>query len=260
MEAQTHGECEFFRRLNSEVSGVTLRPVGLSKFAAFGLGLVERCSLPSSFVPRALVSFRNIYRISLDRVVVYCYNPSVYEKETMPRNELSWNEHEARFKNAEALAEFLDLEPSGETRFRSEYPDFLPPFAWQAIYYEPKSASGKSAVWLQVQRRLAEVWLKSFPEKEVVELISSTFLDATAESGSLDAYRKAILFLYGESWRAKICRNCGRHFIANDSRSKCCSGLCSATWRKQYKAERHERVKKKLNARRRRDYAKRRGA
>ena len=106
---------------------------------------------------------------------------------------------------------------------------------------------------------------KGFPEKDVLDLISasSTLLDFANnyedQTRALDVYRKAILFLYGESWRAKICKHCKRHFIATASKSECCSVSCSAERRKQYKADRHKRIKKKLNAKRRREYSERRG-
>jgi len=190
----------------------------------------------------------------------------------MPRNQSSWNEHETRIEDARALAEFLDLEPFGLPQFRLKHPDFFPPLAWQASYFEPESESGRSADWLRRRNQLRDVWTKGFPEEQVLEVISSSHLflefasaheaetSPASTNTSLDTYRKAILFLYGESWRAKICAHCGRHFIADHSQSKCCSVLCSAVWRKQYKAERHKRVKKRLNEKRRREYAGRRGA
>jgi len=76
---QLHGGHESFRRRRKQVSEVALRLAELSKFAAFGLWLFERYSLPSSFVLHSLVSFRNVIRIAVALRVVYCYNPSVYE-------------------------------------------------------------------------------------------------------------------------------------------------------------------------------------
>ena len=212
-------------------------------------------------------------RIAVALFVVYCYNPVVYDKGVMPRNQSSWNEHQTRLESAKALARFLDLELSDVGVFRKKYPDFLPSMVWHSYGPRPDSKPGKYPMWLQTQSRLREVWRKGFPEKEVLDLISSssTFLDfaldyaaddsPVSESVSLDAYRKAILFLYGESWRAKEpCTQCGRHFVASHSQSKFCSVDCSGEWRKKYKAERHSRIKKTLNAKRRREYAKRRGA
>jgi hypothetical protein len=188
----------------------------------------------------------------------------------MPRNGLSWTEHEKRLKDARALAEFLDLQPDGGIEFRSKHPTFLPLLMWQVFGPMPNGELGRYPLWSQMQGRLREVWRRGFPEKDVLDVISSnlTLLDfATensppSESGSFDTYRKAILFLYGESWRAKICKNCNctRHFVANASQSECCSVSCSAQWRKEYKANRHKKIKKKLNAKRRREYAEHRGA
>lgn len=191
----------------------------------------------------------------------------------MPRSEMGWNEHQARLKSGAALARFLDLELSGVADFRKTYPDFLPSIVWHSYGPRADSKPGNYPTWLLMQSRLQEVWRKGFPEKEVLDLISSSSIlldfardyaaddSPVSESVSLDTYRKAILFLYGESWRAKEpCTQCGRHFIASHSQSKFCSVDCSGEWRKQYKAARHIRIKKKLNAKRRREYAKRRGA
>jgi hypothetical protein len=191
----------------------------------------------------------------------------------MPKNESSWNAHEKRLTDARTLAEFLDLQSSDVTKFRADHPSFLPPMVWTAFGPLPNSAPGRYPMWMQMQNRLREVWIEGFREKDVLDLISSSntildfaIADATTRSdaraiASLDAYRKAILFLYGESWRAKKpCPQCEHHFIANHSQTEFCSVQCSATWRKQYKANRHKRLKDKLNAKRRREYAKRRGA
>lgn len=78
---QLHGGHESFRRRRKQVSEVALRLAELSKFAAFGLCLFERYSLPSSFALHSLVSFRNMIRIAVVLRVVYCYNPGVYEME-----------------------------------------------------------------------------------------------------------------------------------------------------------------------------------
>jgi len=200
----------------------------------------------------------------LTGVVVPCYNPTVYEKNAMPRNALSWKEQAKRLKDARALAAFLDLQPDGGIKFRKEYSGFLPLLMWQVDGPMPNGELGRYPLWLQMQSQLRKVWRKGFPEKDVLDLISanSTLLDFAAEnspvseSGSLDRYRKAILFLYGDSWRAKDpCPECGRHFIANHSQQQCCSVPCSVEWRQQYKAKRHEQVKEELNARRRQEYA-----
>jgi len=158
----------------------------------------------------------------------------------------------------------LDLQPDGGIKFRKEYSGFLPLLMWQVDGPMPNGELGRYPLWLQMQSQLRKVWRKGFPEKDVLDLISanSTLLDFAAEnspvseSGSLDRYRKAILFLYGDSWRAKDpCPECGRHFIANHSQQQCCSVPCSVEWRQQYKAKRHEQVKEELNARRRQEYA-----
>ncbi len=182
----------------------------------------------------------------------------------MPRSEPSWTQQQENLKAAKAFAAFLDLRESETGKFRRKHPDFI--LMW--------------LVWKSIQEQSRKVWENGFPQNEVLQILSSNdlldgeLITTTADeqgkshvkSQSVDeyqrglTYKKAVLFLFTDSWRAKICRHCERHFIANHSQSECCSVSCSATRRKEYKAERHKRVKKKLNARRRRDYAKHRGA
>ena len=134
--------------------------------------------------------------------------------------------------------------------------------------------------WESIQKQFRKVWENGFPQKESLQVLSSNdFMGGELAITTVDEqgkrhekrqsveeyqqgliYKKAVLFLFTESWRAKVCKQCGRHFVANHSQSGCCSLSCSAVRRKQYKAVRHERIKKRLNAKRRRDYAKRRGA
>jgi hypothetical protein len=180
----------------------------------------------------------------------------------MPRNAMSWKEQNKRLKDARALAAFLDLKQDGfpgVLEFRSDSPDFLPPSFWQDAWGinnesdEPK----QYRPWLKLQNQLKKVWDKGFPEKDVLKLISenSFFLDAANKTASPDAYRKALLFLYTDSWRAKICRQCKCHFIANHSQSECCSVECAAERRQEDKADWYNRVKDEWNAKRRREYA-----
>jgi hypothetical protein len=180
----------------------------------------------------------------------------------MPRNALSWNEQHRRLKDAKALAAFLDLaaEDYDIKEFRKDYPDFLPPAVWQDALEINNESNGELrpyTPWLKLQNQLKKVWDKGFPEKDVLKLISenSFFLDAANKTGSFDAYRKAILFLYDNSWRAKICLQCKCHFIAHHSQSECCSSPCAVERRTETKDDWYNRIKNNWNAKRRRDYA-----
>jgi hypothetical protein len=180
------------------------------------------------------------------------------------RNELSWTQQQENIKAAKTFAAFLDLRAVEIEEFRRKHPDFI--LLWHC--------------WESIQKQFQKVWENGFPQKEALQVLSSTdslggeiIITTRDEQGKLHekrqsveqyqqglTYKKAVLFLFTDSWRAKICKRkqCGRHFVANHSQSDYCSVLCSATWRKQYKAERHTRVKEKLNAKRRREYARRR--
>jgi hypothetical protein len=180
------------------------------------------------------------------------------------RNELSWAQQQENLKAAKAFAAFLDLRAVEIEEFRGKNPDFM--LRWHG--------------WESIQKQFRKVWENGFPQKEVLQVLSSNdFMGGELIIPTTDAqgkrhekrqpveeyqqgltYKKAVLFLFTDSWRAKVCKQCGRHFVADHSQSECCSLSCSAMWRKQYKAVRHKRIKKRFNAKRRRDYARRRGS
>jgi len=182
----------------------------------------------------------------------------------MARNELGWFQQQENIKAARAFAAFLDLRAAEVEEFRRKHPDFM--LRWHG--------------WESIQKQFRKVWENGFPQKESLQVLSSNdfmggelIITTVDEQGKRHEkrqsveeyqqgliYKKAVLFLFTESWRAKVCKQCGRHFVTNHSQSKFCSVGCSGEGRKQYKAERHKRIKNKLNAKRRRDYAKRRGA
>jgi hypothetical protein len=182
------------------------------------------------------------------------------------RNELSWNQQQENIKAAKTFAAFLDLRAVEIAEFRRKHPDFIHILLWNC--------------WESIQKQFQKVWENGFSQREALQVLSSndfmggkldelitTTIDEQGKTHekrqSVEqyqqglTYKKAVLFLFTDSWRAKVCERCERHFIRNHSQTKCCSVQCSSTRRKQYKAERHTRVKEKLNAKRRREYARR---
>ena len=176
----------------------------------------------------------------------------------------SWAQQQANLKAAKVFAAFLDLRAVEIEEFRGKHPDFI------LLWYR----------WEGIQKQFRKVWENGFPQKNVLQVLSSNdFMGSEIITTTVDeqgkqhekrqsaeeyqqglTYKKAVLFLFTDSWRAKICKRCGHHFVADHSQSEFCSVSCSAAWRKQSQALRHMRVKKKLNANRRREYARRRGA
>ena len=182
----------------------------------------------------------------------------------MPKNDFSWNKHEKRMADAKALAEFLDVQDNTfEVRqFRRRHADFLPPKVWDILGPLPNNQPGAIPMWKVLQLRLRQLWDKGFPEKDVLGILSDYGISMLADypegvqGASRERFRTAIMFLYGESWRVKgPCKQCGSHFVADNSQQKCCSVPCAVEFRAEYKENRHERIKDQLNARRRREYA-----
>jgi hypothetical protein len=180
----------------------------------------------------------------------------------MPQTATSWAEEQENLKAAKALATFLDLGTDKINLFRSKYPNFM--LEWP--------------FWQSLQKQAREVWDKRFPQKEVLQLLSAhdllpdgVLITATAdEAGKIHTtrqstkeyklgvmYKRAILFLFTDSWRAKTCRHCGKHFVARKPGNKYHSLSCAADYRNRvYKPKKWAEHKDETNARRRRDYAK----
>ncbi len=187
----------------------------------------------------------------------------------MPSTDASWKQLQENLKAARALAAFLDLESDSSQvdEFRRKHPDFMSPLWWKI---------GRQ--WQFKQAQFRKVWDEGFPQLGVLHLVSDASVfegskvitRAVTESGSVlekvtsgeeyahsFAYKKALLFLFTESWRAKTCRyeQCQRHSIAEKPGNRFHSPECAAKYRKTYKRENWTEHKDKLNKRRRNEYA-----
>jgi hypothetical protein len=75
-----------------------------------------------------------------------------------------------------------------------------------------------------IQGLVQEMWVKHFPFESSVALIGMG--NGTVENKfSLDTfpYQRAVMYLYGEPWRAKICEECGGLFVADHPLRRFCS-------------------------------------
>jgi len=247
------------------------------------LGVSWVCRFLSIVIPSILVLFGNGHRIWRFRLAVQCSILSVCDtvglllspyyaivavsaKKTMPHTDSSWKYLQDNLKAARAFAAFLDLVPKTDQvdRFKLKHPDFMSPFWWSH--------------WQVKQKEFQKVWDEGFPQLRVLQVISDVSgfegarvtTRAATDSGSVIekttsgeeyahnfAYKKALLFLFTESWRAKICRfeKCGRHFIAEKTGNRFHSQECAAKFRDIYKRENWTEHKDELNKRRRDEYA-----
>jgi hypothetical protein len=145
------------------------------------------------------------------------------------RTQANWEEQQNNLEAARLLAVFLNLEPSEFSEFNKEHWDFVPLLALSS----PK----------RFQTQLKNVWKNRFCQKEVLEVLSSNDMMGSGrvtttvedDQGGLRTktqtltgyqqgltYKKAILFLFTNSWRAKTCLFCGRRFIAEHPKAKFC--------------------------------------
>ena len=155
-------------------------------------------------------------------------------------------------RDAQALAEFSNLEPAHLDYFRNNYPEFLPSKWWN--YRDGQQ-------WRMTQEFLRESWEKHFTGGIffVTRLILSVFnpddlldsqfgftVERRKEKGFADLgeipwgatpFQRAVLHLFENPWRARFCRVCNKRFIAVEAKNKFCGSECSAEDRRRQKRE-----------------------
>ena len=146
--------------------------------------------------------------------------------------------------------------PTNVRRFRRWHVHFIPGHWWversrKEIRHgwlpDWVRSEAEGLIRVLLRDRLRTAWLEGFPEDQVLELVSS---DVFPKRGGW-TYQRALMFLHAELWRAKICGQCARHFIAEHSQRSFCSMSCSAVYRKLYKAKEWKKRKRREIARRR---------
>jgi ribosomal protein S27AE len=146
------------------------------------------------------------------------------------------------------LAEFAELDVAECDAFRQQNPDFAPAKWWD---YEPDGISslgpGLTKQWQLCQRHLRKAWttlntdddgvdiftliklltLVFDPENLIDVMLGLPARPAMAELDEVDAYKwgyhKGVEFVAKEPWRAKVCEECGRKFVADHAKRKYCS-------------------------------------
>jgi hypothetical protein len=150
----------------------------------------------------------------------------------------------ATLEEAEFLAHFANIKPEELNDFRKAAPDFFPETFWpdgRAALVAGMSDStasvfknnGLAGFDRQVyQTLLCRAWAEGFPLPLTIELVQSSGMSASTESGLALAelgigkaypYQRAVMFLHTEPWRAKICEQCKNYYVANHSKRRYCS-------------------------------------
>jgi hypothetical protein len=179
----------------------------------------------------------------------------------MPQTEQGWTQQQENLKAAKAFAAFLDLRAFEIKSFRNDNHDFI--LLWP--------------LWESIQEQFRKLWDNGFPQDEVLQLLSSNDLPGggTLTTTTMDekgktqstrqslakyqqvlTYKKAVLFLFTDRWRAKLCkgRECGKHFIAEKPGNRYHSSECAAENRDIDRDENWAENKDEFNEHRRREY------
>jgi len=196
-----------------------------------------------------------------------------------------------KIRDAQALAEFANLRQDRVGRFRRIESDFAPQGWWE---YQPADKEGKpiswarqystdgTKQWQQNKACLCAAWRTQFHIElpQLIELLLSVFdpgnvfetwfrltsnLPAFANEFLTDRlypYHRAVLFLYEQKWRARLCERCKSPFVAGYSRQKYCGQAwgkeqetCFDLVRKEQKRQDHLKHRKARNRKRRGEYA-----
>ena len=170
-----------------------------------------------------------------------------------------------KLRDAQALAEFSNLEPNRVEWFRNNYPEFAPESWWDYQFKGEKQ-------WQLTQKLLRHSWENQFGDGiySLIDLLGSVtdplriadaerageqavkkmlaeragvpFKGADNETprSRLDIYvplQRAIVYLFENSWRARFCAECKKRFVAAEPKNKFCSERCSHENRTRQKRE-----------------------
>src|ERR1700690_4347373 len=91
-----------------------------------------------------------------------------YDRVCEMRTEASWREQQRLLKAAKALADFANLEPGGDERYRRANAEFLPLSWWTGPAWNSKV--GTHTPWLRERDHLREAWAAEFRAATTLEL------------------------------------------------------------------------------------------
>lgn len=185
-------------------------------------------------------------------------------------------------RDAQAVANFSNLEKGDVDNFRNNFPDVAPGEWWS---YKPTHLNPDVAItnpelqWRRVQQMLRQAWRRGFPLDITIKLITSVFRpDSVGDAalfGTTDnrptfaqwhempsekgyyPFQKGIVYLHKQPWRARFCRECRKRFVAVESKNVYCSDACSNESRLRQKREWFNKTGSKRRAARNKNKKKR---
>lgn len=145
-------------------------------------------------------------------------------------------------ENAVVLSKFANLDAADVGKVRNDYPDFAPPQWWT---YQSDNEFETRKQWEITQENIRRAWTdwetawNNNCDADVVETMKllmmvfnpddfvlrihrpmfATFTEIDGQSG----YHKAVAFMAKQPWRAKVCEECHRRFVADHSKRLYCS-------------------------------------
>jgi hypothetical protein len=193
-----------------------------------------------------------------------------------------------KFYQAQRLADFANLKPEGVPVFRrrecgeSAGDNAFVPSAW--LDYRPTDSTGipfDKKLWQINQEWLFDAWKKEFQigQLELMKLITSVFDPSTAflfepperrpafvtisdMPSEMYPYQQAIMFLYEQPWRVRLCRRCKSPFVASHNQAKYCGvkqdeedHTCASLSRSESQQKDTKKHRDERNKRRRKKYA-----
>jgi hypothetical protein len=171
-------------------------------------------------------------------------------------------------------------QPVTPAEFRVKYPNFAPDGWWDYrsdidvvinrfnadITREPT----ENLQWRNTQAVLRGAWDGGFPlDPRTLMILLAMVIDPqelnegdnpllgnTLQINPESTYYKSLVWLNSQPWRARVCKPCGRRFIASWPRNRFCSQHCIPTAQPSYKRDFRKVRSDKYNANRRKARAK----
>lgn len=191
-------------------------------------------------------------------------------------------ESETAFSAAHPKFKNEKKQPVTAAEFREKYPNFAPD-SWWDYRSDAEDVVGRfdtdfarfggeivrekwePTQWQTAQKLLRSAWDGGFPleARDLIILLTIVFDPQELNEGDRpllgnilqidpqNAYYKSLVWLNSQPWRARVCKTCGRRFIASWPSNECCSQPCIPTSQPSYKRDYRNARRDKYNTARR---------